>query len=190
MRFVLASASPTRLRVLRDAGFDPEVVVSGVDEDVTGTAEQRVRELAYVKATTVAASEPDALVLGCDSLVEHGGEILGKPASKNQATEWWRRFACSTATVWTAQYLTLGGRGYLHWGSAAVTFTHVSAGEIKAYVATGEPLGAAGGFKLDGRASAFIDSVDGHPGVVHGVSVPWLNDSLRQLRIRIGDLWV
>ena len=191
MRFVLASASPTRLRVLREAGFDPEVIVSGVDEDITGTAEQQVRELAMVKANEVAGRlADDALVLGCDSLVVHDGEILSKPASPDEAVAWWRRYRGSDATVWTAQYLRRNGQGFLSFGSATVRFAEVLDGEIEGYVATGEPFGVAGGFRLDGRAAAFIESIEGDPGIVHGVSVCQLVTALREFDVEVTDLWV
>src|SRR5580704_11485927 len=91
-RLILASASTARLRVLRDAGFDPEVAVSGVDETVgqTTTAEA-VTVLAERKANAVATHFPQALVLGCDSMLELDGTSLGKPQSEGDVVEVWGR---------------------------------------------------------------------------------------------------
>ena len=80
-RLILASASPARLKVLRGAGLDPEVIISGVHEegiDAPNTAELTVK-LAQLKAVAVATNTPNALVIGCDSLLEFEGEAFGKP---------------------------------------------------------------------------------------------------------------
>src|SRR3954447_14925163 len=92
-RFVLASASPARLTTLRAAGVEPEVIVSGVDEDAitADTGAELVRALASAKASAVAAGmNGPALVLGCDSMLEFDGRVVGKPASAEEAVARWR----------------------------------------------------------------------------------------------------
>lgn len=198
MRFVLASASPTRLRVLREAGFDPEVVVSGIDEKRTELQLiGHIRQLAARKARAVAPANRDALVLGCDTVVDAPaaplqppGEPLGKPRDAAQATTWLRSMAGRTVVAWTAHHVVLGGRESWRVTSADVRFTRMSDDEIDAYVATGEPLEAAGAFRLGGRAAAFVETIEGDPGTVHGVSVPALREMLGELDVRIADLWV
>lgn len=190
-RLVLASASETRLRVLRQAGFDPVVEPSDVDEASTATDPAvLVRDLAYRKATAVSERFPDDVVLGCDSVVSVDGELLGKPSSTAQAADWWRSMRGRTATVWTGHALRLGSRSQVTGSSADVHFVHVTDAEIDAYVATGEGMGAAGGFRLDGRAAAFVESVTGDPGTVHGVSISALRDMLTELELEVADLWV
>ena len=190
MRFVLASASPTRLRVLREAGFDPEVIVSGVDEEHVGDAATAVAELAVRKARAVASTFPGDLVLGCDSLIELDGRALGKPASASDATAWWHRMRGRSVTAWTGQAVVLGELVASRTTSAAVHIGEPTDAEIDRYVATGEPVGAAGGFRLARRAGVFIDGITGHPGTVSGVSLPAFREMLRELDIEVTDLWV
>jgi len=190
-RLVLASQSTTRLRVLRQAGFNPLAVPSEVDETVDESdLAVAVEELALRKASAVAPRYHDDLVLGCDSMVERDGQVLGKPATPEEAADWWRALRARSVTVWTGQALVLGGRTQLHVSSAIVRFGRPTHDEIDRYVATGEPLGAAGAFRLDGRAAAFIDSIVGDPGTVHGVSIPALRTMLGDMDVELTDLWV
>jgi septum formation protein len=192
LRFVLASGSPTRLRVLRDAGFDPEVVVSGVSEETVGlgTAEAVVM-LAERKAGAVAGGCPESLVLGCDSMLDLDGESLGKPASPAEARAMWRSLSGSQGVLHTGHCLidtrTLRSRSQLE--STLVHFGTPSPGEIDAYVATGEPLALAGGFSIDGLAAPFIDGIEGVPSNVLGVSLPLVRRMLQEAGVRLQDLW-
>jgi len=190
---VLASGSPARLRLLRDAGFDPEVIVSGVAEtndDGLATADLAVA-LAERKAAAVAALRPDALVLGCDSMLDLDGDALGKPASPRDAIAVWKRLSGSEGTLYTGHCLIDSRTSQRATAAAATTirFGSPTDAEIAAYVASGEPLSLAGAFSIDGRAAAFVDSVDGNPGNVIGLSVPVLRRLLAQVGVSITDLW-
>ena len=189
---VLASGSAGRLRVLRDAGIDPRVVVSGVDEttgDGLDTA-AAVAILAERKATAVAGRCPGALVLGCDSLLELDRVTFGKPASAGQAAEVWRRLSGREATLFTGQCLVAGdGRRVRDVARAAVRFGTPSEAELAAYVASGEPMAMAGGFSIEGLGAPFVDSIDGDPGTVIGLSLPLLRRMLAQIGVAITDLW-
>lgn len=188
---VLASASPTRLRVLQLAGFDPTVHVSGVDETVPSDwdAAATVTALAERKARAVASSFPDSLVLGCDSVVAFGDDVLGKASSPTEAVEWWRAMRDRTVVVWTGQCLVHHGLTTARTLSASVRLGHPSDEEIDAYVATGEPMVAAGGFRLDGFGAPFVDAIDGDPGTVHGVSLPALRSMLQDAGHEVFELW-
>lgn len=197
MRLVLASASPARLRVLRWAGFDPEVLASGVAEDgVEGLPVfEQVAHLARRKATAVAARldprEP-AIVIGCDSLLEFEGRAEGKPASAGDAAALWRRMRTRTGLLHTGHCLitTPGPNEASAVDSAVIRFGDPSDAEIDAYIATGEPLEVAGAFTLEGFGSAWIDSIEGNYGTITGLSIPVLRRLLRRLGVEIVDLWV
>jgi septum formation protein len=195
---VLASASPARLRLLRQAGLDPLVRVSGVAEETIQAELERDRAdpprvaavLARAKAEAVAAAAGDlpagALVLGCDSVFEFGGQSHGKPASAADAIERMSAMRGGAGTLWTGHALLGGPAGPVEeLVGTIVRFGTPSDGEIRDYVATGEPLAVAGGFTLDGLGAPFIDGVEGDPGNVIGVSLP----ALRRLVIASGLAW-
>ncbi|MDQ1624717.1 MAG: nucleoside triphosphate pyrophosphatase [Actinomycetota bacterium] len=191
-RFVLASASPARLRTLRAAGLDPQVDVSGVDEStVTGPAADVALTLAVRKAMAVAARQPDALVLGCDSVLELDGQAMGKPADAAEAVARWRRMRAASGLLHTGHALvdTRSGRQTAAVASTVVHFADVDDDEITAYVATGEPLLVAGAFTVDGRGAAFVAGIEGDHTNVIGVSLPLLRRLVDELGIRYVDLW-
>jgi len=190
---VLASASPARLSVLRGAGLDPEVVVSGVDESAftAATPGELAGLLAQAKAATVAAGRTDGLVIGCDSLLDLDRRALGKPATAGEAVARWREMSGRTGTLVTGHCVINAATGQQ---AAAVAATRVRFGtpseeEIAAYVASGEPLAVAGAFTLDGRGGWFVDGIDGDYGTVLGVSLPLLRGLLADLGISVTSLW-
>ncbi|MCW2614978.1 MAG: septum formation inhibitor Maf [Frankiales bacterium] len=190
---MLASASPARLALLRAAGLDPVVVVSGVDESGVTAADPAalVLELARLKALSVAAGQPDSLVVGCDSMLELGGEVLGKPRDAADAVGRWKRMRGQSGTLLTGHVVVDTGTGRTAVGTAATVVRFGSPGddEVAAYVATGEPLHVAGAFTLDGRSAPFVDGIDGDPGNVIGLSLPLLRRLLAELGVPIHELW-
>ena len=190
---VLASASPARLALLRSAGLDPKVMVSGVDERSfsAGTTAELAGVLARAKASAVAARLDRGLVIGCDSILDLDGRARGKPVSAADAAARWREMAGRTGTLVTGHCVIDAGTGREATAVAATTvrFGTPSAEEIAAYVASGEPLTVAGAFTLGGRGGWFIDGIEGDHGNVIGISLPLLRRLLAELGVAVPALW-
>lgn len=202
--FVLASASPARRAVLRAAGIEPHVVVSDVDEDavaaalVDPTPDGVVAALAAAKATDVAAriagSHPDAVVVGCDSMLLVNGSLVGKPGTGDRARSRWREMAGGTGELLTGHAVVrLSGGAPTHTAegvaSTTIRFGTPDDAELAAYIATGEPLGVAGAFTIDGRGGWFVDGVDGDPSSVIGISLPLTRRLLADVGVPVVSLW-
>jgi septum formation protein len=189
---VLASASTARLRVLKAAGLDPEVVVSGVAEDIASApTDAMVRDLAVAKAEAVAALRPDSIVIGCDSMLDVDGEAYGKPASPGAALDLWLRLRRSARSLVTGHCVidTATTHSAVGVSRTTVRFGNPDLTELEAYVQTGEPLRAAGGFTIDGFGAPFVDGVNGDPNNVLGLSLSLFRHLLRELGVPIIDLW-
>ena len=193
---VLASASPARLATLRSAGIEPEVRVADLDEEAilehAGPLppSEAVLLLARAKAEHVAASLEGRLVLGCDSMLELDGEVLGKPRDAADAAARWRAMRGRSGVLHSGHWL-VGPDG--ETGATPSTTDHfaaVSDAEIDAYVATGEPLAVAGAFTIDGLGGPFVSGVEGDHHTVVGLSLPLLRELLGRLGVQITSLWV
>lgn len=200
MRLVLASASPARLAVLRAAGIEPIVRVSGVDEDAIVASlpdpspEELVVALAAAKAREVAGEFADAVVVGCDSMLAFDGELVGKPATAENARKRWARMAGGTGELLTGHaVLRVDGGDFLATATGTqrttVYFGRPSDRELDAYLATGEPLNVAGAFTIDGLGGWFIEGLDGDPSSVIGISLPLTRRLLAEVGVTVVDLW-
>jgi septum formation protein len=202
MRLLLASRSPARRATLEAAGMAPTIEVSQIDEDAL-FAECQARQLPYpaivgelarAKAEDVAARhlrETGLVVLGCDSMFELDGVLIGKPGTALAAQERLRIVRGRTGFLHTGHYLirTDDGAAAGATASTAVTFADLTDAEIDAYVATGEPIGVAGGFTVDGFGGPFIEGINGDHHNVVGVSLPLLRKLLDQLDLTVMALW-
>lgn len=190
--FVLASASPARLKTLRAAGLDPTVIVSGVDESQADglPPTEMALQLAELKCAAVAERDElptPALVLGCDSVLELDGQALGKPGDPAEATRRWQQMRGRSGVLHTGHCLrdTATGKVAAATASTTVHFADVSDAEIAAYVDSGEPLHVAGAFTVDGLGGGFVTGIEGDYHNVVGVSLPLL----RELVIELGHEW-
>jgi septum formation protein len=205
-RLVLASASPGRRKVLRQAGIDPLVVVSGVDEDAVvarldplATPGDVTTALAAAKADAVThnldpAVAADCVVIGCDSMLYRDGELIGKPASAKAALEGWRRVAGKSGQLYTGHCVIRLSDNKVTYRAADATCTTVNFGvpspaDLDAYIAQGEPLAVAGGFTLDGLGGWFIDGVEGDPSAVIGIGLPLTRHLLAHAGLSLKDMW-
>jgi septum formation protein len=194
VRFVLASQSPARLQTLRDAGVEPEVIVSGVDEDhVTADSPgELARTLAVLKARAVVATLDDhATVLGCDSVLEIDGVAYGKPGTAEVARERLRAMRGRSGILHTGHCIfdTATRRELRELASTVVHFADLTDDEIDAYVETGEPLVVAGSFTVDGLGGPFVTGIEGDYHNVVGVSLPLLRTMLAEVGIPWPALW-
>lgn len=211
---LLASKSSGRLSTLRAAGVEPLVKVSDLDEpavlralasvhEAAGAAEpspvEQVQELARAKALDVAdrltaaerAADPELIVVGCDSMLEIDGTVVGKPGGARAARERWMAMRGREGILHTGHFLVRTRDGQTAQGvsSTVVRFGTPTPAEIDAYVASGEPQWCAGAFTIDGLGGAFIDGIDGDPHGVVGISLPLLRTLLAGLGVTWTDLW-
>jgi septum formation protein len=195
-RLVLASQSPARLATLRSAGIEPEVIVSGVDESAVADLPpaELALQLAELKAAAVAGRAgilDDAVVLGCDSVLELDGVALGRPSSPEDATARWQAMRGRSGVLHTGHSLhdTVTGQVAAATASTTVHFADLSDKEIAAYIATGEPLHVAGAFTVDGLGGAFVTGIEGDFHNVVGVSLPLLRELVAELGHSWTELW-
>jgi septum formation protein len=179
--------------VLRAAGLDPQVIVSGVDEDAfsAATTAELTQTLASAKASAVAASLADGIVIGCDSMLDLGGRAYGKPADSVQATARWHEMSGRSGTLYTGHCVieVASGKRLEAVAATTVRFGTPTDDEISAYVGTGEPLGMAGAFTIEGLGGWFVESIDGDHNNVIGISLPLVRRLLGDLGVTIQDLW-
>jgi nucleoside triphosphate pyrophosphatase len=189
MKLILASASPRRAEILRDAGIAFDALAVDVDETPRAGegAESMCRRLAEAKARAAvarlrAAGEP-AIVVAADTTVEIDGEILGKPASPEDARAMLRRLSGQTHRVLTALALVRlpDGAARSDLESTAVCFSVLSAEEIDEYAATREPMDKAGAYAIQGRAGCFIERIEGCYFNVVGLPLARLYRNLKEL---------
>jgi septum formation protein len=206
-RLVLGSASAGRRRVLLQAGVEPLVVVSGVDEDAVVAAlgpnaspGDVVRGLAEAKADQVvttldAAVAADCVVIGCDSMLYIDGRLVGKPASADAARRQWRSMGGRSGQLYSGHCLVRLTAGEItHRVSESsittVHFTEPADMDLQAYLDSGEPLEVAGSFTLDGLGGWFVDRIEGDPSNVIGLSLPLTRALLQRVGLSIAELWL
>lgn len=179
---VLASASPRRVALLRQAGARFTVADPGPDRAWPGKAEPRhgVRALALEKARRVAATRPQAVVIGADTVVVLRGRRLGKPGSVNEAREMLRALHGRRHEVWTGIAVVHGGTQRTAAECTVVHFSRLAAEDIDAYARSGEPLDKAGAYGIQGTAGQFVRRIEGDYTTVVGLPLARLRALLAE----------
>ena len=192
VQIILASASPSRLRLLESVGITPSILVSGVNEDASEfeslSPAELVIALAILKAHTVKDKAPvNSLIIGCDSTFEFEGKSLGKPVTKTKAIERCKQLSGKTGYLHTGHCLIDLRQGIelSERSTAMVQFAQMTDDEIIDYVDSDEPLNVAGGFTLDGLSAPYITKIEGDPSGIIGLSLPLL----RKMIISLGYSW-
>lgn len=173
MELILASGSPRRRELLSLYTTDFKVCVSDFDEDTVQAAgpAELVEALARGKCLAVAAQNSGAVVIGCDTVVDVGGEVFGKPKDAEDAKRMLRALSGSTHTVHTGVCISDGTRTESFVDSCKVTFFPMSEAEINIYTATAEPYDKAGAYAIQGRAALWLDRIEGDYYTIMGLPV-------------------
>ena len=195
MRLVLASQSPSRRMLLEQGGVRPVLRPAHIDEDaviaslIDAPPATTVSTLARAKAETAIAEFPDDVVVGCDSMLLLGGELLGKPHTVEATVERWKAQRGKVAQLLTGHAVWFGGEWVVDTVATTIRFGDVSDADILAYAESGQPLECAGAFTLEALGSWFIDSIDGDPTSVIGLSMPLLRRCLYRFGLDASDFW-
>ena len=181
-KFILASASPRRKELLAKIIAEYEVVPSTVDEDgiLASTPAKLVEKLAIVKAESVATAYPNAVVIGCDTIVELGGKALGKPHNKQEAKEMLYMLSGNTHYVHTGVCVQKENKQTVFVETSEVTFAKLTENEIESYISTDEPYDKAGGYAIQGLAAKFITCIQGCYFNIMGLPIAHLYQVLTQ----------
>lgn len=183
MQYVLASASPRRKELLGRLGISFDILVSHADESVpegTLPADAAVMT-AEKKAKAVAALRPDACVIGADTIVVLGSTVMGKPADEADAVRMLTALSGRTHQVMTGVAVVYGGKTRTFVQVTDVTFYPLSEAEIKAYVASGEPMDKAGAYGIQGLGCTLVKGICGDYFNVVGLPVAELNRVLKEI---------
>ena len=163
MALILASGSPRRRELLSLYTTDFTVCASDFDESAVtaDTPARLVEKLARGKCLAVAAQHPGDVVIGCDTVVDVGGEVFGKPHSVEDAKRMLRALSGATHQVHTGVCISDGTRTESFVDSCKVTFFPLSEEEITFYASTEEPYDKAGAYAIQGRAALWLDRIEG-----------------------------
>ncbi|WP_293769103.1 nucleoside triphosphate pyrophosphatase [uncultured Corynebacterium sp.] len=195
MRIVLASQSPSRASILRGAGVEPVLAPADIDERALeaeladAAPADIVAALAAAKARAVAPRFPGDVIIGGDSMLLLDGELQGKPLTQEATVERWRAQSGRSAQLLTGHCVVYDGRDYAETSTTTVHFAPALDADIRAYAATGEPLQCAGAFTLEAIGGWFIDSIEGDPSSVIGLSLPVVRRALYSFGLNVSQFW-
>ena len=185
MDIILASKSPRRRALLEQMGVrDFRIVTPDIDEHMDRglPPAELVRQISLEKAQAVAAqADPNTVVIAADTVVALDGVVLGKPAGKEEAFRMLSLLSGNRHQVYTGLTVLRGEQVFSQWEETAVTFRSLTAEEIEAYIATGEPMDKAGAYGIQGYGALFIEGISGDYYNVMGLPVCRLGQILGQL---------
>ena len=192
MRLILASNSPRRLDILHQLGLNPVVQSPAVDEVYMPgeSPAAHVERLARAKAEVVAETEPDALVIGGDTVVVSENRLLGKPEDEGAAVEMLLSLSGREHQVLTGLAISGHGRTVSAVSSAEVRFRNFTEAEARRYVMSGEPMDKAGAYAIQGLGAALVAGIVGDYYTVVGFPVSTFLDLLSRFgwRYEFGSL--
>ena len=180
---ILASGSPRRRELLSLYTTDFTVCVSDFDESaVTApTPAQLVEQLAIGKCLAVAKQHPDAVVIGCDTVVDCGGKVFGKPKDKEDARRMLKALSGSDHYVHTGVCVWHEGESHTFTATTRVRFFPLSDEQIEAYISTDEPYDKAGGYGIQGPAALFVESIEGDYNNIFGLPAAHVMQEAKKL---------
>lgn len=188
MEIILASKSPRRRQLLEQMGLQFRVLTAQADEtmDPAKPVDQEIGRVSSLKAEAVRAQvQPEDLIIAADTLVCVDGKRLGKPHSTCEAEEMLRQLSGRDHTVMTGVSVVCGDRRETFTEQTKIRFRDLSDAEIRAYVATGEPMDKAGAYGIQGLAGLFVSGMNGDYYNVMGLPICRLTQVLRTFGIEI-----
>ena len=184
--FILASASPRRLELLRQIGIEPVVIPADIEEisDPTLSPEKIVMSNAYRKAEAAATQAAiDDIILGADTIVIANGQIFGKPRHDLEAHAMLNRLSGKKHSVYSGICLIKGEQIQIDYRCTDVFFTPLSQAEIENYVASGESADKAGAYGIQGIGGTFIERIEGDYYTVVGLPLVLLKEMLKKINV-------
>ncbi|HUD04551.1 MAG TPA: Maf family protein [Patescibacteria group bacterium] len=190
-KIILASKSPRRKKILEQVGLNFEVMVSDFDETKIKfkTPQEMVEKLSLAKAKLIAKKNPGAIIIGADTTVIFKKEIIGKPKSKADAFRILRLLSGNTHEIVTGFTVIKGSKSITKHVISKVKFKKLSNAEIKAYVATGEPMDKAGGYGIQEKGGLFMENITGDYFNVVGLPIFAVAQALKQFGVGITKNW-
>jgi septum formation protein len=181
-RIILASKSPRRKELLELLKIPFEIIVSDIDEqiDYDNDLVKEIEKLSYQKANAVFRDHPDALVIGSDTIVKIGNDVLGKPHSVEEAKQMLRELSDNTHEVVTGVTILCKENAETFSSVARVSFYPLSEEEIEEYVNTNEPMDKAGAYAIQGDAAKFIRCIEGDYYTIVGLPIAELYHRLKK----------
>lgn len=179
--FILASQSPRRKEILEMLGIDFIIIPAKNETEIPSglSIEKGVEQVAYLKAKEVFEQNPDSIVLGADTVVVIGNEILGKPKDKNEAFNMLKKLSGKTHQVITGVSLIKKDKTVTFSEIADVTFATLTDKEINDYIETNEPFDKAGSYAIQGKSAKFIKKLNGDFFAVVGLPCQKLYEELK-----------